>query len=244
LKKNNIIKVGFVGFGKIAHGNSYNGKLPFSHLDSYKNSKFKIKIVAVCISNEYDKINARKHFKDAVLYTDLNKMTKSHDLDIVSICSPTEFHTNHLLIVLNSGVKNVWLEKPLFTNKFEMKKILKFFNNDFSIANVQINYWRCFVKEIEDLVMNLKCQKFGKVKNIVGYYADDWHNNGSHLVDIIRRILIDPYIIFSSEKKEISENALLVIGGSKDSTSWVAMPVSRQKFNIFELDIICEMQEL
>ena len=58
---------------------------------------------------------------DVVTYTDPEKMLKRDDIQIISICSPPNFHAGHIIAAAEAG-KHIAIEKPATTNWEDLKK--------------------------------------------------------------------------------------------------------------------------
>lgn len=58
-------------------------------------------------------------------FADYKELLKTYKLDYVSICVPTPLHLEVFKEVANSGVKNIFLEKPIATTVIEADEIAK-----------------------------------------------------------------------------------------------------------------------
>ncbi|MEM1483501.1 Gfo/Idh/MocA family oxidoreductase [Oscillospiraceae bacterium PP1C4] len=94
-----MLKIGVVGTGGMGTVHLSN----YAHIDDCK-------VVAICdMSPEAEKKAQELGVK---LYTEIETMLCSEELDIVDVCTPTFMHKAHVLAALNTG-KHVICEKPL-----------------------------------------------------------------------------------------------------------------------------------
>lgn len=63
-------------------------------------------------------------FNDPIVYTDLEQMVKSDQLDAVYIASPNSFHAEQAILCMNHG-KHVLCEKPMASNVSEMQRMIE-----------------------------------------------------------------------------------------------------------------------
>ncbi|AJS57318.1 Gfo/Idh/MocA family protein [Paenibacillus sp. IHBB 10380] len=63
------------------------------------------------------------NYNDPKVYTDLEQMVSSDELDAVYIASPNSFHAEQAILCMNHG-KHVLCEKPMASNSAELQKMI------------------------------------------------------------------------------------------------------------------------
>jgi len=176
-------KAGIIGCGQIAGG--YNNECltgaSLTHVCSYQQID-QVDLVAVCDPD----LSAREYFgkKWGVenLFSSSSEMLYKFDLDIVSICSPTEYHLDAFKnIAKTSSVKGIFCEKPISYDLQEAYNIVNLSKG----RSVSLNYFRRWNLSLRELCKDLKNHKYGKVLSIHARYTKGILVNGSHLVDIL-----------------------------------------------------------
>jgi len=96
------IKVGVVGAGGIARG---------AHMPGYLATKG-VKVVAVCDIVEDAASRFAKDYDIPYVFNDYKKLAAMDELDVVSVCTPNNFHAGPTVAALEAG-KHVLCEKPI-----------------------------------------------------------------------------------------------------------------------------------
>ena len=118
-------KVCIIGCGKIAgrYDSPSNGPYIGTHARAYfEHDEFKI--TAIC-DHEKNNLNAfSKTWNVPNLYLDVDELIKNECPDVVSICSPTTYHFDHFIKVINSNnpPKIIFLEKPVCESFHQYQK--------------------------------------------------------------------------------------------------------------------------
>ena len=180
------IKTLLVGCGNIAGGFDFDqGILPSTHAGAYKyHSNFDL---TACV----DPDNARlKQFSVdwKVKYTFLNMkevIDSGLDFDVVSICSPTQYHHSNICDVLNlkSKPKLIFCEKPLAKKYEEAIDIMRMCEQ--AGVLLVVNHTRRWDPKVIELRNFIATGELGEVRSVVGYYNKGILNNGSHMVDLL-----------------------------------------------------------
>lgn len=108
-------------------------------------------------------------------------------IDVISLCSPTHLHEEHLTFLYKLGPKVIFCEKPL-TPKLEtsIEIVNKLANNNISLA---VNYSRRWDPSMIELKKIIETQVNGKLRSITGIYNKGIINNGSHMLDLLNFLL-------------------------------------------------------
>ena len=173
------INVAIIGCGNIAGDYQLNNNLQVTHIQSYISIKG-INIEAISDINSIKLQRFKKKWKIKHSYTDYKKMIKSHNIDIVSICTSNNNHYDIINYCHRHQVKKIFCEKPFCHNINQIKNIAKLISDDFIIS---INYFRRWNNELNSLKKYILNKKFGKITSVEFKYTKDLLNNGSHLLD-------------------------------------------------------------
>ena len=98
------IRIGVVGCGRISK----------SHFDSIKAHQNSLQLVSLCDVDSKKLEEQKKEYK-VNAYTNLEDMLKNEELDLVSICTPSGYHSNQTILCAKYKV-NVITEKPMATS--------------------------------------------------------------------------------------------------------------------------------
>lgn len=112
---------------------------------------------------------------------------RSGEFDVISICSPTPLHSEHLSLALDLRPRLVFCEKPVTSTAEEGKR----WANRFGAAGipVAVNYTRRWAPDIVRLRNELDAGTWGEVRSAIGVYGKGLLNNGSHLIDLLHFLL-------------------------------------------------------
>jgi predicted dehydrogenase len=177
------MKACITGLGRIAWAFDKYSTEPFARthfkaLQSLKN----IQIIGVDPQPE-----ARKSFADATgceVYSTLDELSLSHpQLDIMSICSPSEFHFQHFKSSVQFHPKSIWLEKPAAMKISEIEQMIKIQQKE--EFKVLVNYPRRFSPPYLRLKQIIDKNIYGKLIEVHLTYSKDLRVNGCHLLDLL-----------------------------------------------------------
>lgn len=170
-----------VGCGKIAEGyDSPDDNKIRTHVKAYLENN-DCNLVGVCDHDVNKLKDLQSRWGTVPIFNDLDLMLSSCKIDLLSICTPTEFHLESFKSAANSNIKSVWMEKPSSNDCESIQEMIEEEND--KGMKVYVNYFRRYdlgfakVKEaLDDL---------GKVNHVIGYYSKGMKNNASHLVDLL-----------------------------------------------------------
>lgn len=109
------------------------------------------------------------------------------DIDVVSICSPTDFHREHLEAVLQLQPKIIFCEKPIspcFSDSLYCIQLCKAKG-----VLLAINYTRRWAPDIVRFHNDITSGKWGEIRSIVAHYNKGILNNGGHVLDLLHYLL-------------------------------------------------------
>jgi predicted dehydrogenase len=100
--------------------------------------------------------------------------------DVVSICSPSALHAEHLRACLDAGVPMIWLEKPAATRLTDLDAVIAASTGASVVAvNFQRRYQPAY-RVLRDLCTS---GELGRCHHIQAVYSRGLETNGSHMVD-------------------------------------------------------------
>lgn len=213
-------KAGIIGCGNIAGGYNVDCKsgASLTHACSYQQID-NVDLIAASDISQSRRTNFANKWKISNVFSTELEMLNSLDLDIISICSPTEYHIDAFKAISESKtVKGIFCEKPLAHNlnaAYEILDISKKFN-------VSLNYFRRWNSKLTELLNDLKEGKYGELKYIKASYTKGLKVNGSHLIDLLYSVLgmpidVHSYYIHKSIDKDPGVDFSLSFKGQIDA---------------------------
>ncbi|MDR1057392.1 MAG: Gfo/Idh/MocA family oxidoreductase [Coxiellaceae bacterium] len=185
-----IFKVLIVGCGNIA-GDYDMGrdKVEFtcSHAGTYsRNEGFKM--VACVEPDESKRHSFMDYWSISRGFSSLEEVLNSNlSIDIISICSPTKFHFNNVMLAIKLAPKLIFCEKPVTATSKETKLIIDACDKNGIL--LAVNYTRRWDPEIEKLKQQLDSRHYGELHSVIGCYNKGILNNGSHMIDLLHYLL-------------------------------------------------------
>ena len=134
-----IYKASIIGLGNIAwkYDKGISDSYVRTHAECYlKDAKTNLKGGVSPCKKELDEFTDYYHLEK---YKNIEYLLKDKQ-DIVSICSPSEFHFQQVKRCILSGVPMIWLEKPATTNIYELEELIDL--ADKFNTQVLVNYQR------------------------------------------------------------------------------------------------------
>lgn len=196
-----MYKTAVIGLGNIGFGYDLDikrkgvaGKGIKTHVSAYQKCSFTKLEGAVEIDNEA-KSSFNSIFPNIPVYKSIDQLMSNHDIDFLSICTPSSNHYKTLMEVVKYPIKGILCEKPIalsLKDAHEMVTICKRKNILLTINHARrwhSNY--LLAKEI------IQTGEIGSIKAITAFYSGEIFNIGTHLFDAIR-MLIDKYPILVS----------------------------------------------
>ena len=186
------LRVLIVGCGNIAGGfdaDREQGALPLTHAGAYsRNSSFR---VTCCVDPDPER---RQAFMQRWMIPEgRDRLDQIQDLvgcfDVISICSPTAFHAEHLDAAIRLKPRLIFCEKPVTPDLAETEKwVSRCADAEILLA---VNHTRRWAPDVVRLSNELAAGHWGVVRSVVGHYNKGLLNNGGHMVDLLHRMLGD-----------------------------------------------------
>lgn len=230
--KKKIFKCGIIGCGNIAGGyDSPDTKKIRTHAQAFLKNKscdlFSFCDLSLSKAKKFSNIWGGNNY-----YDNIDDFAKNN-LDIISICTPTNTHTEIFERIAKYSPKVVWLEKPSSNANHEIKKMIKISKNNFE---VWINYFRKHLKEYINVKNEIR--SFGKIQYVNCYYTKGFQHNGSHLIDLIIFFFggILSFKTINKFKRDKFLDVDLTLVTKK--TEIFIKSLDYRNFELFEIDII------
>jgi len=239
-----MFKTVIIGCGNIAGGydaNAASGGWPLTHASAYSaHSGFGI--IACCDPD----LEKRKAFQEKWnIPLGVSHPEELGDIglkaDVVSICSPTALHAQHLKTVLDWHPKLLFCEKPIAPDAREAGQWVKRYD-EAGIPFV-VNHNRRWAPDICSLKDDLTQRKWGQIHSVSGTYSKGILNNGGHMVDLLH-YLLGPMKVIAAGKElydfwpdDPSVPALLETNDGIPVTLNIA---NAQNYSIFEVQLVTE----
>jgi predicted dehydrogenase len=186
-----IIGLGFIGVGPVepAPVAALGVKMPYNHAAAYSQTAG-VTVAAVCdispamVENFKSLYGAR--WPEVKFYNDYHTMFAESQLDMVSICTPDNFHADTVVAACEAGVKGIVCEKPLATTIADAQRIVdavEKHNVKFSVEHT-----RRFIYDYHQARELVRAGRIGKLSRIVATMNGEramLFRNGTHLLDLI-----------------------------------------------------------
>ncbi len=237
------LKAALVGCGRIGaeFDNDPKRKYISTHAGAYASVKG-VDLVAVCDTDLQKAARCADRWGVRSVYTDLGRMLKEKEIDILSICTPPGSHYAVLKEVSAYPVKAVFCEKPLAGNMEEALAMVDICSKKGII--LQVDHQRRFDRLHQELSALISAGKLGEVLAANFYYTAGIKNTGSHMFDLMRFFFGDADWVEAFPSKNVSANAndpnLDGILRFKSGLFATFQACDVSKYLIFEMNILFE----
>lgn len=163
-------------------------------------------------------------------------------IDVVSICSPTAWHHDHVMQAIELQPRIIFCEKPLTSDVASSEAVVEACKAR-GIA-LAVNFSRQWDPSMEAFIQDLQKGRWGSIRSVVGHYNKGILNNGSHMVDLLFRLMGDLELVNTScSILDFWDNdptiaALLTARGG--TVPAYLNPGHARDFAFFELEVVCE----
>ena len=171
-------------------------------------------------------------------YQDMNEMLEREKPDIVSICSPHEFHASQVEMCLNYKIPMIWLEKPAAKTVKDIKKLEKLRRELEYSSTILVNFQRRYTSSYQRLKKTIQKNTYGKVLSVEVNYSRGLITNGSHMLDLLSYIFPNSELELLWVEQEKTSSPSFIIKISNDLiASVVGIEAS---FHNIDLRVTCE----
>lgn len=112
---------------------------------------------------------------------------ESGAFDVISICSPTAIHHDHLEAALALQPRLIFCEKPVTPAADTTARWIA--RCDERGVKLAVNYTRRWDSRVSKLARDIRAGVWGKVRSAVGVYTKGTLHNGGHMADLLQLLL-------------------------------------------------------
>jgi len=179
------LSVLIIGCGNIAGGYDQfmpEEALPLGHAKAFlKHGGFALKACVEPDSVKRLAFQQRWHVPNG--FTSLqDKDLQVGKYDVISICSPTNSHTEDLKTALALKPKLIFCEKPITSSLYSTQLAVK--TCDDNQVLLAVNYTRRWSPQVAHLKSELDGGHWGEIRSVSAVYNKGILNNGSHMLDL------------------------------------------------------------
>jgi predicted dehydrogenase len=183
-------RVGVIGTGRVAGSLGdeveqlpFTFLLPYSHAGAYAEVP-STEIVAAADTSA-DRLQAfAERWHVPATYSDYRTMLDREQLDIVSVCTPTSTHVSIGLDVIASGVRAIFMEKPLAESLADADRFIDAVRS--SGAVVAVNHFRTYDPYYRKVRQLIAESAIGDLHSVTARWAEGMLFGGTHLFDTLR----------------------------------------------------------
>ena len=187
-----MLKVLMIGCGNIAGGfdaQTPPGAAVRTHAGAYA-AHGQFEIVACVEPDDGKRAAFMVRWNIVKGYASVEQLLADHDtpaklahFDVISICSPTAEHYDHVLQALHLAPKLIFCEKPICTDIAQTRILVqRCIDKGILLA---VNHNRRWDPEVTRLREELIAGKWGVIRAVCGQYNKGVLNNGSHMIDLV-----------------------------------------------------------
>jgi predicted dehydrogenase len=157
--------------------------LPLTHAGAYtRDGGF---VIAACVDPDEAKRSAfRERWRVAESAPDLAALGAGRGaFDVISICSPTRFHGDHLAAALALKPAIVFCEKPVTLSVADTEPNVRAYRD--AGVLLAVNHTRRWAPDVVRLQRELAAGEWGAVRSVAGVYNKGVLNNGAHMIDLL-----------------------------------------------------------
>ncbi len=152
-------------------------------------------------------------------YTDYHAMLEKENLDVVSVATPDDYHTNPVCDASDAGVKGVFCEKPLTINLNAADRIIKTVERNGT--KMSVDHTRSWLPLYQAVRKAVREGEIGGLTRIVAHMGGRrsmLFRNGTHLIDGVCYFAdVDPVWVIAAHEQGFEDYGTEYKGeGGKD----------------------------
>lgn len=170
-------------------------------------------------------------------YSTVQEMLSNEQIDILSICSPTDFHLEGMLAALkNEYVQTIICEKPLVSTSEELEQLTPLLTS--SHKNIHINFLRRYDPGVLKLQRLIHNKELGQLQCFNGKFTKGLYHNGSHMLELIEHLCGDILTLSAHNLSTLEEDFYGDFIVETTTCNGVLQNFTGENFALFELEII------
>lgn len=239
-----MYKTAIIGCGKIGtFFDAPDSKKVLTHANAYhKHPQTELKGV---MDIHYETARTAGERWECHAYGEAWELLENDCPDIISICTPDEYHYNYLNLVADYNPKAVIVEKPLTKEIGQSEEIVSIYTK--KDIPLFVNYSRRYDKTLQAVRESIDNDEFGQILHASAKYTKGILHNGSHAVDIAR-YLFGPVLsvkplsaIYDYYDADPTLNAFLTL---EKCPNFFLMAGDERCYSIFEFDMVGEKRRV
>lgn len=185
------LRCGIIGAGNIAwkyDGGAFNGQVSATHSSCFdRHARTQLVAMFEPSSTARAALNEQHPNADRLeIYENVDDFL-NQNLDFVSICSPSEYHVEHIAKCLDAKIPILWLEKPVTLELSDYKILKQKLDAVEKRPRIGVNFFRRNLPQFYELKKFVKTTK--QLASIDIKYSRRLDVNGVHMIDILGFIL-------------------------------------------------------
>jgi predicted dehydrogenase len=179
-----------VGCGDIAGGYDERARTPgvFTHAGAYRARHDQVSLVACAEPDATRRRRFQETWNVDRAYESIDEMLADIDADIISVCSPDQFHADHLSQIIRSGrARVIWAEKPLTTNADHACAIVGLALE--AGIGVRLTNQRRWDAAHNELAAGIRRGVLGRVTAVTGFYVKGLTHIGTTMINTLRLLV-------------------------------------------------------
>ncbi len=232
-------KAGVIGLGNIGFRFNLDPKRKetWSHVSAYERCQDTELAAAVEINRETIDLFSQQ-YGNVPVFDSVGRMMEHLDIDIASICTPTESHAAILEELAAYPVKAIFCEKPFAASIDEGARMVRLCEgNGIVLAVNHTRRWDAGYITVRDMIRD---GKIGNVTAINALYPGQVFNIGTHLIDTVRMFIEKDVravsgISFNIDNRDPNISGWIDFGGCIPFTM---LATGKREDLIFEIDVV------
>ena len=196
-------------------------------------------LVGGCSPDADDRTAFEKTF-NVYAFSSIEELIRRAEPDIVSICSPSRFHFDHVVCCLEHQIPMIWLEKPPACSVYELDLMLAKLAKHNSGSKILVNFQRRYSIRYQKLKEIFHQNILGQCRQIQIIYSKGLELNGSHMIDLLFYIVGDdtPYELQWVSSFNDPENPCFAL--KFESSLGVLVSGVSLPYHCIDISMICE----
>jgi predicted dehydrogenase len=155
----------------------------WTHFTAYERLSTHLDLISVCDPDKSRQTLAKTRRPMLSCYDSVAELLNGERVDIVSLCTPPEFHAEQIALCAGR-VKAIVCEKPLSTHSQSARPALEACRSAGTL--LVVNYYKRFDGLVPRVKAMLDDRRIGKVKLVNAIFCGPLDAVGSHMVDLLR----------------------------------------------------------
>lgn len=180
-----IYRAGIVGLGQVGllFDSDVRRSGVWTHFTAYERLNLHLDLVSACDPNKSRQALAKRRRTKLNCYDSLGELLNGEKLDIVSLCTPAEFHAEQIAQCAGR-VKAIICEKPLSTDSQSARAALDACRTAGTL--LAVNYYKRFDGLVPSVKALLNERRIGTAKLVNAIFCGPLDAVGSHMIDLLR----------------------------------------------------------